>query len=77
MGVFLGFLNISHWRTEGKDFLLRKLCITANFTALIYGSLVITVDHDPQGFAVMVIFIYLFISSLLFSKPSRRHKTNT
>jgi len=67
MGIFLGFLNISYWRTAGNDELIKWLCLSANIIALFYSILVITVDQDPQGFFVVALFVYLTFSSIYLS----------
>jgi len=33
MGIFLGFLNISYWRSAGNDSLIKWLCLSANINA--------------------------------------------
>ncbi len=58
MGMFLGFLNISYWRTAGNDSLIKWLCLSANIIALVYSLLVMTVDQDLQGFLVVALFVY-------------------
>lgn len=71
MGIFLGFLNISYWRTSGNDTLIKWLCLSANLITLIYSLLVITVDQDPQGIIVVALFVYLSFSSFYLSKKNR------
>ncbi len=72
MGMFLGFLNISYWRTAGNDTLIKWLCLSANIIALVYILLVITVDQDPQGFLVVALFVYLTFSSFYLSSVNNR-----
>ncbi len=66
MMIFLGFLNISNWRTGVNDKLVEKICVTANSIALVYSLLTITVDKDPQSFLVLGLLVYLTFSSIYF-----------
>ena len=68
MGMFLGFLNISYWRSAGNDTLIKWLCLSANIIALIYIVLVSTIDQDPQSFLMVALFVYLTFSSSYLSK---------
>lgn len=74
MGIFLGFLNIAYWRTAGNDSIVRNLCISANCISIIFGTVYLFVDRDPQGFLVVALFIYLTFASFFIREEAPKSK---
>lgn len=74
MAVFLGFLNIAHWRTT--DPLIRKVCILANCASVVFGALSLGVDRDPQGYFLLGLLVYCTIASIFVPrKPEEQEVT--
>ena len=59
MGIFLGFLNVAFWRTEGRDSIVLMLCRISNLIATAFVICYIFVDRDPQNYVILVLFLFL------------------
>ena len=65
MGIFLGFLNVASWRTEGRDSIVLMLSRISNLIATAFVICYIFIDRDPQNYVVLVLFLFLTTTSFL------------
>lgn len=55
--IFAGLLNITLSRDVGRDRLVRVFCHAANLLTVVFGFLMVTINHEPQ-----VIFGFILIA---------------
>jgi hypothetical protein len=71
LSVFIGFLNISNWRSAKDDKLVKWLCLSANFISFIFFLLALIFatlyDHFIEVAITVVLFAFLTFSSFYFS----------
>ena len=68
MGIFLGFLNIAFWRTEGRDRVVLMLSRISNLLATAFAFCYIFIDRDPQNYIVLVLFMFLTTTFFLTTR---------
>jgi len=76
MGIFLGFLNVAFWRTEGRDSVVLMLSGISNLIATAFVICYIFIDRDPQNYVVLVLFLFLTTTFFLTTRKHFKKKAN-
>jgi hypothetical protein len=63
--MFLGFLNITFGRVGGRDRLVLVLCHIANLLCTVFGTMIVTLDMEPQVIFGMLLIVILTVTALM------------
>jgi uncharacterized membrane protein len=76
MGIFLGFLNVAFWRTDGRDGVVLRLSRISNLMATAFAVFYIFIDRDPQNYIGLILFLFLTTTFFLTTRggPHDRNK---
>ncbi len=61
--LFVGFLNITLSRAGGRDRVARMLCYAANLLVVVFGSLTVMQDSEPQVIVGLVLILLMTVTA--------------
>ena len=63
--IFVGMLNITLSRDVVRDRLVRAFCYAANLLTVVFGFLMVTVNHEPQVIFGFVLIALMTVTAFL------------
>jgi len=68
--IFVGFLNLTFSHSTSRDRLTRILCYAANLLVVVFGSLTVVLDREPQVIFGLVLIVLMTTTAFMLRRSN-------